>query len=199
MPAKVPGGFFVPNQPLSTDAPFSGNPVSGELLIPGDRRAGSRQLINQQVLKYLATWLDNVFVVPGTKLRFGLDPIIGLIPIVGDLATTIIALYIISAAAQMQVPKSTLARMGLNIVIDSVVGAIPLVGNIFDFAWKANALNLQLLERHANATSTERRRHTFWDWIFVAGMISLVILVVVGSLTSTAWLIGWLFNLARGN
>jgi hypothetical protein len=189
----------VPNRPLSTDAAFPGNPVSGELLMPGDRGAASRQLINQQVLKFLATWLDNVFVVPGTNLRFGLDPIIGLIPIVGDLATTIISLYIISAAAQMQVPKSTLARMGLNIVIDSVVGAIPLAGNIFDFAWKANALNMQLLERHANSTPIDRRKHSFWDWLFVAGMISLVVVVVVGSLTSTAWLIAWLFNLARGS
>jgi hypothetical protein len=143
--------------------------------------------------------LDNAFVVPGFGWRFGLDPIIGLIPIVGDLATTLISLYIIATAAQMQVPKSTLARMGLNIIIDSVVGAIPLVGNIFDFAWKANALNIQLLERHANASPTEQKKQSFWDWLLVSGMILLVIVVVIGSLASTAWLIAWLFNLARGS
>jgi len=189
----------VSNRPLSSEPSFPGNPVSGELLMPADRAAGSRQLVNQQLLKILAAWMDNVFVVPGTSLRFGLDPIIGLIPIVGDLATTIISLYIIGAAAQMQVPKSTLARMGLNIIIDSVVGAIPFVGNIFDFAWKANALNVQLLERHANATPNERQKHSVWDWLFVAGMILLVVAVVVGSLTSTAWMIGRLFNLVRGS
>jgi hypothetical protein len=189
----------VPNRPLSTEPSFPGNPVSGELQIPGERASGARPLTAHHVLKFLATWLDNAFVVPGTNLRFGLDPIIGLIPIIGDLATTIMSLYILATAAQMQVPKSTLARMGLNIAIDSVVGAIPLVGNIFDFAWKANALNMQLLERHANATPTERQKHTFWDRLFVAGMILLVVVVVVGSLTSTAWLIGWLFNLVRGS
>jgi hypothetical protein len=189
----------VSNRPLSSEASFPGNPVSGELLIPGDRAVGSRQLINQQWLKLLSVWLDNVFVVPGTGWRFGLDPIIGLIPIVGDLATTVISLYIIAAAAQMQVPKSTLARMGLNIIIDSVVGAIPLVGNLFDFAWKANALNMQLLERHANSTATERHKHSVWDWLLVGGMIAAVLVVVVGSLTSTFWLIGWLFNLVRGS
>jgi hypothetical protein len=167
--------------------------------MPGERAAGSRQLVNQQWLKLLSVWLDNAFVVPGTRWRFGLDPIIGLIPIVGDLATTVISLYIIAAAAQMQVPKSTLARMGLNIVIDSVVGAIPLVGNLFDFAWKANALNIQLLERHANSTATERRNHSVWDWLLLGGMIAAVLVVVVGSLTSTFWLIGWLFNLMRGS
>ena len=102
------------NRPLSSEASFPGNPVTGELLMPGDRAASSRQLVDQQWLKLLATWLDNVFTVPGTTLRFGLDPIIGLIPIVGDLATTVISLYIIAAAAQMRVPKSTLARMAAN-------------------------------------------------------------------------------------
>jgi hypothetical protein len=199
MPLRLWEENYVSNRPLSSQASFPGNPVSGELLIPGDRAAGSRQVINQQVLKHLATWLDNVFVVPGTRWRFGLDPIIGLIPIVGDLATTLISLYIIASAAQMQVPKSTLARMGLNIVIDSVVGAIPLVGNVFDFAWKANALNMQLLERHANASHLERKKHSWWDWLLVGGMIAAVFAVVVGSLTSTFWLIGWLFNLVRAS
>jgi len=188
----------VSNRPLASEASFPGTPVSGELLIPGNRSAASRDLINQQVLKYLAKWMDNAFVVPGLGWRFGLDPIIGLIPVVGDLATTLISLYIIAAAAQMQVPRSTLARMGLNIAIDSVAGAIPLVGNLFDFAWKANALNMQLLERHANATPDQRHKHGFWDWLFVSGMILAVIVVVVGSLTSTVWLAAWLFGLARG-
>jgi NAD/NADP transhydrogenase beta subunit len=167
--------------------------------MPGERTGGSQQLVNQQLLKILSAWLDNVFVVPGTRLRFGLDPIIGLIPVVGDLTTTVISLYIIACAAQMQVPKSTLARMGLNIVIDSVVGAIPFVGNIFDFAWKSNALNMQLLERHASATPTERKKHNLWDWLFAAGMMLVVVVVVIGSLTSTAWLIAWLFSLVRGS
>ena len=189
----------MPNRPPMSGAAFPDSPVSGELLLPGDRAAGSRQLANEQWLKILAVWLDKAFVVPGVGWRFGLDPIIGLIPIVGDFATTLISLYIIATAAQMQVPKSTLARMGLNIAIDSVVGAIPFVGNIFDFAWKANSANMQLLERHANAAPTTRRKHGLWDWLFVVGMLLAVLMVVIGSLTVTAWMISGIFNLVRGS
>jgi len=182
----------VSNRPLSSEPAFPGNPVSGELLMPGDRAAGSRQLINEQWLKVLAAWLDNVFIVPGTNWRFGLDPIIGPIPIVGDLATTVISLYIIAAAAQMQVPKSTLARMGLNIVIDSVVGAIPFVGNIFDFAWKANARNMQLLERSLAAPPTERRKQSAWDWIFLVSLAVGLIVLFIGSMVVAVWIATWI-------
>jgi len=194
----------VSKEPISGEAAFPRQPVSGELLMPGQTNrgqtySGQALAIQKEFVKILASWLDNVFVVPGSNWRFGLDPIIGLIPVVGDLATTLISLYIIATAAQMQVPKSTLARMGLNIMIDSVVGAIPFVGNVFDFAWKANAKNAQLLERHANATTTERRQHDFWDWLFVAGMILTVVIVIVGSLTSTFWLLGWIVSFFRGS
>jgi hypothetical protein len=189
----------VSKEPLSSEAAFPRQPVSGELLIPGQANRGSAYTpqalaVQKAFLKLLARWLDDAFVLPGLNLRFGLDPIIGLIPVVGDLATTLISLYIIATAAKLKVPKSTLARMGLNIMIDSVVGAIPFVGNVFDFAWKANAKNAQLLERHANATVTQRRQHDFWDWLFVAGMILTVVIVIVGSLTSTFWLLGWLLS-----
>jgi hypothetical protein len=183
---------------MSSEAALPRQPVSGELLMPGQTNRARGLLVQKEWIKLLSRWLDDVLVVPGTNWRFGLDPIIGLIPLVGDLATTLISLYIIATAAQMQVPKSTLARMGLNIMIDSIVGAIPFVGNIFDFAWKANAKNAQLLERHANASSTERRQHNLWDWLFVAGMILTVVIVIVGSLTSTLWLLNRFLSLFTG-
>ncbi len=185
-------------EPISSEADYPGQPVTGELLMPGETNRAQSLLLQKEWLKVLASWLDNVFVIPGSNLRFGLDPVIGLIPIVGDLATTLLSLYIIATAAKMQVPKSTIARMGLNIMIDSIVGAIPLVGNVFDFAWKANARNAQLLERHASSTVGEQRQHGFWDWLLVAGMILTVVIVVVGSLASTFWLIGWIVSLFRG-
>jgi hypothetical protein len=188
----------VSKQPISSEAIYSGQPVSGELLMPGETNRAKSLQIQKEWLKILSRWLDDVFVVPGSNWRFGLDPIIGLIPIVGDLATTLISLYIIATAAKMQVPKSTLARMGMNIMIDSIVGAIPFVGNVFDFAWKANSKNAQLLERHANSNPVERRKHDLWDRLLVVGLTLTVIIVIVGSLTSTFWLLGWLISLVRG-
>jgi hypothetical protein len=188
----------VSKEPFSTEADYPRQPVSGELLMPGETNRAQTLLLQKEWLKILAGWLDDVFVVPGSNLRFGLDPIIGLIPVVGDLATTLLSLYIIAAAAKMQVPKSTLARMGLNIMIDSIVGAIPFAGNVFDFAWKANARNAQLLERHASSTVGEQRQQGFWDWLLVGGMILTVVIVVVGSLASTLWMIGWIVSLLRG-
>ena len=170
---------------------MSGEPISGELLMPGEGKAASspptdQQLaIQRQFLKFLSTWLDNVFVMPG-GWRFGLDPIIGLIPVVGDLATTLVSLYIVATAAQLRVPRSTLARMGVNIAIDSIVGAIPFVGNIFDFAWKANARNAQLLERYANASNNERKEHGFWDWLLVVQVEHFYFLLII--LKKCAWM-----------
>lgn len=198
MPSFAQRGILVSKQPISSEATYPGQPVSGELLMPGETNRSKSLQIQKEWLKVLAGWLDTAFVVPGTNWRFGLDPIIGLIPLVGDLATTLISLYIIATAAKMQVPKSTLARMGMNIMIDSIVGAIPFVGNVFDFAWKANAKNAQLLERHANATQVERRKHDHWDRLLVVGLVLTVIIVIVGSLTSTFWLVGWLISLIRG-
>ena len=114
--------------------------------------------------------------------RFGLDPIIGLVPIVGDLASALISFYILSVAAQMRVPRSTMARMGANVAIDYVVGSVPLLGNIFDFAWKANRRNMKLLERHVAAPPQERARHAVWDWVFIGLLGAGLVALFIGSL-----------------
>lgn len=87
-------------------------------------------------------------------MTFGLDGILGLIPFVGDFVTTLISLYIIYQAAMMGCSPSTLLRMGLNLLIDSILDAIPFLGNIFDFIWKANNKNVVIIEEHlVNARS----------------------------------------------
>jgi Domain of unknown function (DUF4112) len=157
-------------------------PVSGELLIGSERPAAQVRLQNEQWARIISHWTDTVFEVPGLGWRFGLDPIIGLIPVAGDVASALLSLYILSLAAEMRVPRSTMLRMAMNVAIDCVAGSIPLLGNVFDFAWKANHRNMQLLERTLAAPDHQRTRQTIWDGLFVAGLIGLLVIMLVGSI-----------------
>lgn len=98
----------------------------------------------------LAHLLDDAFRVPGTNLRFGVDAILGAIaPGLGDVATGGLGTYLFFVALRRGVPLAIIARMALNVLIDTVVGAVPVLGDVFDFAWKANARNLELIREHA--------------------------------------------------
>jgi len=99
-------------------------------------------------LDTLARALDSVARLPGTNVRFGLDALLGLVPGVGDLAGAAIAGYVVLAAARLGAPRAVLLRMLLNVAIDTLVGSVPLVGDAFDVAWRANTRNVTLLQRH---------------------------------------------------
>ena len=96
-------------------------------------------------VRQLADWLDTRFVIPGTNIRFGLDAIIGLAPGVGDLITTGLGAYIVWRAHELGAPKWLLARMGLNLAIDSTIGAVPILGDLFDIAFRSHQRNVRLL------------------------------------------------------
>ncbi|MCB2053043.1 MAG: DUF4112 domain-containing protein [Geminicoccaceae bacterium] len=98
-------------------------------------------------LAWLAHLLDDRFRLPGTNMRFGLDGVLGLVPGVGDTATTLVALYIVGEAWRHGISKRVLVQMLANTGVDWLVGAIPLVGDIFDFAFKGNRRNIALLHR----------------------------------------------------
>ena len=98
-------------------------------------------------LERLAELLDARFLIPGTGIRFGLDSLIGLIPGVGDTATALIGLYIVARARALGASRWTRARMVGNILVDAVIGAVPLLGDAFDVAYKANLRNIRLLRR----------------------------------------------------
>ena len=96
----------------------------------------------------LAHWLDNRFRIPGTNYRVGLDGLLGLVPGIGDTISAALSTYIIGQAWRHNLPKRVLVRMGWNVAVDTVVGAVPLAGDVFDFAWKANRKNAALLAEH---------------------------------------------------
>jgi Domain of unknown function (DUF4112) len=99
-------------------------------------------------VRVLAQLLDNSITVPGTGWKIGLDPIVGLIPGIGDLIGAVLSGYIILEAARAEVPGFTLFRMLVNVGFDTLLGAVPAVGDVFDAAWKSNVRNVALLERH---------------------------------------------------
>jgi hypothetical protein len=113
-----------------------------EILPPGTTRRDIDDLIQ------LARLLDNAFVIPGIKVRFGLDSILGLVPGAGDAIGALLSLYIMGRAKQLGAPDKLIARMGVNVAIDTVLGAVPLFGDLFDVAYKANVKNVRLLLDH---------------------------------------------------
>lgn len=145
-------------------------------------------------LDQLSRYMDGLFRIPGTGWRIGLDALIGLVPGVGDFATTAVSFYILAAGVRYGVPKVTLLRMALNIAIDYVIGAVPVVGDILDVAWKSNQMNVELLRQRATVGAEEAREGRLGDWLFV-GLIMLVLLVLlVGSIGFSLWLLSRIFG-----
>jgi Domain of unknown function (DUF4112) len=136
-------------------------------------------------LRKLTRLLDEAFRVPGTNLRFGWDPIIGLVPWVGDLLTAVVGCAIVVQAHRMRVPGIVQLRMLLNIAIDVVTGIVPFVGDAFDLFWKSNAKNFALLERHAPAVQPATRG----DWLFVVGVVGAVVAIAVVPLVVLYWVV----------
>ena len=99
-------------------------------------------------VRRLASLLDDKYRVPGTRIRFGLDSLIGILPGVGDAVTTVAGLWLISEAIRLGVPRKTLIRMLINLGIDTTVGSVPVAGDLFDVYWKSSRRNADLLERH---------------------------------------------------
>ncbi len=149
-----------------------------EVLPPKDRQ---REASLEALFRWLAVIMDNLLRFPGTKLRFGLDPIIGLLPGIGDAASAIVSMLALVYAARCRLPKILLVRMALNILINELVGIIPGLGDAFSFWFKSNVRNYELLQRYAAAPERARKA----DWIFVFAVLALLFLIVcVGLIVS---------------
>ena len=107
-------------------------------------------------VRVLARVLDSAVRVPGTNMRVGLDAVLGLVPIVGDVAGGVFASYVLVQAARLGAPPSVLMRMLVNVGIDGLVGTVPLLGDVFDVGWKSSTRNVALLERHLDRPGETR-------------------------------------------
>ncbi len=130
--------------------------------------------------------LDELVRVPGTNQRVGIDPLIGLIPVVGDLVSAGLGFWLIAEAARFKIPTVVLARMVLNTLVDLAVGAIPFLGDLFDVVSKSNKRNLELFRRYATEPGASTTNHR----LFLGGLL----LVLVGLVWLIASAIGWLLS-----
>lgn len=127
-------------------------------------------------LRQLSRWMDKAVTIPGTQISIGLDPILGFLPVGGDFVGILFSAYIVLEAARLGVPASTLGRMVSNIIIDGLLGAIPFIGDLFDFAWTANEYNIRLLEDYLKFPS-QRKSADKW---FVFAVLSVLLIVAIG-------------------
>jgi len=105
-------------------------------------------------LEALARLMDGSFVIPGTNVRFGFDAVVGLVPVAGDMISGLISSYLIWEARRLGVPKWLIGRMMANTFLDTTLGAIPILGDMFDVAFRANMKNMALLRRHLERNGT---------------------------------------------
>ncbi|KTG30442.1 DUF4112 domain-containing protein [Haloferax profundi] len=144
-------------------------------------------------LRTVSFYLDNAIEIPGTNYRIGLDPILGFIPGVGDTVGSALSAYILVEAAMMGVPRATLARMFGNVLLDATVGSFPVVGDVFDAAWKANARNVRLIEDRYGELSGEGVEADRRFLLFAVAIVT-VLLVGLGVAVTLAvlWALGQL-------
>jgi hypothetical protein len=135
--------------------------------------------------RVLADLLDQRFTIPGTSIRFGLDPIIGLIPGIGDLVSNLTGSVILFLAAQLGLPKIALLRMAMNIAINAAIGSIPGFGDVFSIWFRSNVKNAALLERYARGRT---RRGSTADWLFVSAIVAALLLLTIAAALAILWL-----------
>jgi NAD/NADP transhydrogenase beta subunit len=165
-------------------------PVKPEVLPPASaslrsRTGVGRRLFADENLDLLAHVLDDWFRIPGTSIRFGLDGIIGLVPGLGDILAGLASCILVVAAWFRGVPYVTLFRMVVNLAIDVLIGAIPILGDAFDIAWKANRRNYELMTRHLR----QPHKHTWKDYVFLCAIVLALLAVFAIPALVIIWII----------
>jgi hypothetical protein len=160
------------------------NDPEWEVLPP--ERKGEKQV--EPLFRWIALLMDNLIRVPGTQMRVGIDPLIGLIPGIGDTGAAMVSALALIQAARQGVPKIILARMSVNILLNELIGIVPLFGDIFSFWFKSNARNHELIKQHARNGGFGRKA-TRGDWLFVIGVLVALVAIVLTGLAVTAYVI----------
>jgi hypothetical protein len=163
-----------------------------EVLSPRLKRGG--KAFDDENLDMLSHVLDDFIKIPGTSIRFGLDGIVGLIPGIGDLIGGIASCIIIVAAWVRGVSYVTVTRMVANVAIEVVVGSVPILGDMFDIAWRANRRNYALLVGSVD----EPRKHTMQSWLFLGGLCLVLAALVLLPMLLLTWLFGSLMHALFG-
>lgn len=173
---------------IMTDRPHSTNHASA----PQDSQAKANNKNISQIAQAIGQLLDASLTIPGTAIKIGLDPLIGLIPGIGDLISNGIGSSLLFLATKAGVPRIVILRMSLNIVINMTVGAIPVLGDLFSIWFKSNLQNAQLLYRHSQTTTPVT---TLIDWIYVSSIVIGMILLLAVALSFIYWLVSSLLAL----
>jgi hypothetical protein len=143
------------------------------------------QLTSNEHLDYIAALLDDIFRIPGTQIRFGLDALIGWVPGIGDATAGIASFLIVFAAWRRGVHSITLVRMIANVVLETTLGAIPVAGDIFHVFWKANRRNYKLLIREREQPGANAKR----DWLFLAIILFTALAAVAIPIAILIWIL----------
>jgi hypothetical protein len=132
--------------------------------------------------------MDDIFVIPGTKIRFGLDPLVSLLPGFGAWASAVVSLVLIVLCSRRRVPRIVLARMGVNVLLNAALDVVPVVGDAVSIFYRSNSKNYELLLKHAGTA----KHSTRGDWIFLIVLLSIVsfflLMMLVGVIAVFAWL-----------
>ena len=158
-------------------------------VLPPEEKQKRRSL--EPVFKWLALIMDEVIRVPGTNFRFGLDPLLGLIPGIGDTSSALVSAFALIQALRLGVPKILLGRMALNILANEVIGIIPVVGDAFSFWFKSNARNYEIIKNHRLGSAPPSRS----DWLFVIGVLVALFVVVCAGIAVSFLVLGALARL----
>ena len=159
-----------------------------EVLPPEEKR--KRQGL-EPLFKWLALIMDEFVRVPGTNFRFGLDPVLGLIPGIGDTSSALVSAFALIQALRLGVPKVLLARMALNILVNEVIGIIPGVGDAFSFWFKSNARNYEIIKNHRLGSTAPSRS----DWLFVIGVLVVLFCIVCAGIAISFLVLGALVRM----
>ena len=160
--------------------------LEGEWLPPESE--AQRQV--RERLNFLAWLLDSSIPIPGTSLTIGLDAVIGLFPVIGDLIGVLASSIILAEANRLGVGRAILARMAFNVAIEGVIGIVPIVGDVFDAAWKANQKNVRLLNAWAERPHQTRRA----SGLFLAGLTAALVAFLAACACLTYLLLHWMVS-----
>lgn len=167
-----------------------GRPVQGEVV--GASRAERFEAVQARIARVTHV-LDDLVPVPGTSQKVGIDPVIGLIPGVGDIVAALVGGWVIAEAARFGVPRIVLARMVVNLLVDLAIGLVPIIGDLFDIVSRSNSANLALFRRHALDPDASTAGHR----AFFAGMVLLLVGAIWLVAALVARMLDWLVGALR--